>query len=257
MRLAGVAFLPALIACYLLLSLPYLNVHAVLAGYADIWVAAVFCLAVCALYQWQTARHWGYAALWCLMAAFCSQLKNPGAVLALIVLFCGLRLWLNLKPALELALWAIAAVLAAWLLLAGFNLQVPVLGHLAFEKGIIEIGIFGQFELTYHPVGDAFAKTFFVMINWHLLWYLLLPCVCLPCWRLSSPDMVLRSRLSASWRWLPWVPDGLWVLPVLRWLVGIFRLLLERHHWCGYLLSGYWSRLLQPGGSCNFRPRSR
>ena len=99
------------------------------------------------------------------------------------MLMCGLRLWLNLKPALEIALWVIVAVLATWLLLAGFNLQLPLFGHLAYENGIIEIGRFGQFELAYHAVGTAFLKSFFVMINWHLLWYLLLPCVCLGVYR--------------------------------------------------------------------------
>jgi hypothetical protein len=183
LRLAGVALLPALVACYLLLSLPYLNVHAVLAGYADIWVAAAFCLAVCALYQWQIARDWGYAVLWCLMAALCSQLKNPGVVLALIVLFFGLRLWVNLKPVLEIALWVVVAALAMWALVSGFDLQIPLLGHLAFDNGIFEIGRFGKFELAYHAVGAAFVETFFVMINWHLLWYLLLPCACFGVYR--------------------------------------------------------------------------
>jgi hypothetical protein len=178
LRLAGVAFLPALIACYLLLSLPYLNVHAVLAGYADIWVAAAFCLAVCALYQWQSVRRWEYAVLWCLMAVLCAALKNPGAILALIVLFFGIRLWLNLNLVLEIALWVTVGVLAMWALRSGFNLQVPLLGHVVLKNGIIDIGKFGKFELVYHPVGSAFTKSFFVMINWHLLWYLLPPCVC-------------------------------------------------------------------------------
>jgi len=175
LRLAGVPFLLSVIACYFLLSLPYLNVHSVLAGYADIWLAAAFGLAVCALFEWQQRRHWAYAVLWLLLALLCHQLKNPGVVLSLIVLFFGVRAWLNLAPRVEFALWGLMALVAVVVLLVGFSLDVPFFGRVAIDDGVIEAGRFGRFELAYHPVWGAFRETLFVMINWNLLWFLLPP----------------------------------------------------------------------------------
>ena len=80
-RLNGSSVLTATLACYLLLSMPYLNVHTALAGYADIWLAAAFSLAIFALGEWHLNRSWSYGMLVLLMAFFCSQIKAPGLVL--------------------------------------------------------------------------------------------------------------------------------------------------------------------------------
>jgi hypothetical protein len=178
LRLAGVSLLWSVIACYLLLSLPYLNVHAALAGYADIWLAAVFCLAVCALYEYRQCPHWGWTILWLLLALLCAQLKNPGIVLGLIVLVFGVRGWLKLAPALELAAVAAIVLLFTLAMVYGVDLEIPYLGRIAVDAGTIEVGRFGQIEFAYHSVGSAFLETLFVMFNWNLLWYLSLPYVC-------------------------------------------------------------------------------
>ncbi len=175
LRLAGVPFLWAVIACYLLLSLPYLNVHTVLAGYADIWVACAFGLGACALYEFRQTRHWAYAFLLLVLAVLCSQLKEPGIVLAIILLICGARVWLRLNPKLEFAALGVAGMLLALALVFGISLDIPYLGHVALDGASIELGRFGSIELEYHNVSAPFLETFFVMINWNLLWYLLLP----------------------------------------------------------------------------------
>lgn len=177
LRLAGVPYLLAVIACYFLLSMPYWNVHTVLAGYADIWLAAAFSLAICTLYEWQRGRHWGYAVLSLLLSLLCVQLKNPGIFLALIVLVFGIRIWINLPSSLELALWSLAALLAILALVFGFSVEVPGFGRVALDAGTLEAGRLGTFALEYYPVEGAFLETLFVMINWHLLWFFLLPYV--------------------------------------------------------------------------------
>ncbi len=177
LRLAGVPLLLAVLACYGLLSLPYLNVHTVLAGYADIWVAAAFGLAVCALYEYRQSRHWAYALLLLALALLCSQLKEPGVVLALILLLCGIRIWLDVGPRLERALWGVAGISLALALALGVSIDLPYIGRMALDSGAIELGNMGRIELAYHDVFPAFTETLFVMINWHLLWYLVLPCV--------------------------------------------------------------------------------
>jgi hypothetical protein len=175
LRLAGVPFLLAVIACYLLLSLPYLNVHTVLAGYADIWVASAFGLAVCALHEWRQTRHWAYAVLVLVLALLCGLLKQPALVLAAILLVCVARVWFDLKPKVELALLAVVVVVVVLPLVFGVTADVPHLGHINLKGGVVELGRFGKLELEIHDVSVPFLRTFFVMINWNLLWYLLLP----------------------------------------------------------------------------------
>mgnify|MGYP001827483301 CR=1 FL=1 len=169
LRLAGVSPLLATLACYLLLSLPYLNVHTMLAGYADLWLALAFGLAVCALYEWRSTRRACWALLALLLALMCTQLKVPGYFLALIILLGVVRTWLNLAPRTELLLVLGGCAVLALLLGDGVTFSLPGLGRFSFAWGQIEVGPLGQFILEYHPVGWVMGETFLHMINWHLL----------------------------------------------------------------------------------------
>jgi len=172
LRLAGVRLAPAVVGAYLLLSMPFVNVHTALAGYADIWLAAAFTLGVGALHEWQRERNWRWAAVWIVMAVFCAQLKVPGVFLALILVTCGLRAGLDLRPRIERGLLA-AAILAVFVAMAaGFTAELPYLGRVAIGLDHLDLGRAGQFDLAYHPVAPAFARSFFTMLNWHLLGYL-------------------------------------------------------------------------------------
>lgn len=191
LRLAGVPFLLALVAVYLLLSIPFLNVHSALAGYADIWVAAVFGLAVCALYEWRRCRHWAYGLVWLVLALMCSQLKVPGIVLGLIVLFFGILGWLNFSAKQELGALVAGAILVAAVLLIDISLNIPYVGQVTLADGVITMGSVGHFRLEYHDVTAPLFNTLFVMMNWNMLWYLLplfLFYCCLP--RNSSRQLI-------------------------------------------------------------------
>lgn len=171
LRLAGLPAPGAVIAVYALLSLPYLNVHTALAGYADIWLACAFGLSVCALYEWRSTGRWAWAALSLLLAALCAQLKNPGIVLGLIAALCAAWGAVSWRPRRLLA--AGAALLGLVVILALTGIDVPGLGRIALEAGQIEAGRLGRFELAYHPVAGELADTTLVQRNWHLFWYAL------------------------------------------------------------------------------------
>jgi hypothetical protein len=194
LRLARVNFLLAVIAVYLLLSLPYHNVHAVLAGYADIWLAAVFGLAVCALYEWRQDRHAGWALLWCVYAVLCMQLKNPGLTLGLVVLLAGALGSLRSGMRLRVVLGLFAVIVG--LMLIGVEMQLPYLGKFVLDTWEIEVGRFGRFELQYHAVGGAFSTTFFTMINWHLLGYLVPPALLYSLYRVGRPRVPEAELLA-------------------------------------------------------------
>ena len=80
----GASALTALIFTWLLLSLPLLNTHVALAGYADLWMAAVFSLAVIAFLQWARDGDRRQGLLAALLALACPLIKHEGAVWLLL-----------------------------------------------------------------------------------------------------------------------------------------------------------------------------
>jgi len=173
LKLAGSTTIAAVIASYFLLNMPFLNVHSAVAGYADIWLGATFGLAVFALREWHRCRHWGWGLVCVFFGIMCSQLKLPGLVLSAIILLTGLRSMLNLGWKTELAVFALLLCFIAGIVFFGFELDIPHLGNLSVRGTNIATSLFGNFDLEYHPVGEAFIQSLLFSINWNLLWYLL------------------------------------------------------------------------------------
>jgi hypothetical protein len=142
------------IACtYLLLSLPFLQVHVVLAGMVDIFVAAVYGLAAMSFWQWVLARQRQDALLALAMVIVCAALKREGALWAL-----------TFAPALVVAVrhrtgLALAALLG--IAAVGYALFGPA--ELRFMGYVVR----AQFEHVMLPI----YQHLFLMDNWHLLWY--------------------------------------------------------------------------------------
>jgi hypothetical protein len=146
--------LPAAAAAYAIVSLPLLDVHAALAGYADLAVAVFYVFAFLALARWLATRTRADAALALACAAVLPTLKMPGWI------------WLATLPAGVLAayiprrtLGIVVAVAAALLTtLVGYASRygpVPVLGY----------AIGPQPSQT----GAALVSNLFLFANWHLL----------------------------------------------------------------------------------------
>ncbi|TGD72476.1 hypothetical protein E4634_13155 [Mangrovimicrobium sediminis] len=169
LRLAGAALPLAVLGVYLLFSQPFVNVHSALAGYADLWVAATFAAAVFALTEWEERRSLVYAGLALAYAAFCAQLKIPGIILAGMIIALLVAIRLDWRRLLLLALPALAllVVVLTW----GIHLQIPGLGPLTLSAQQVTIPAVGDFRIEFHPVQDALLRANFLMINWHLLWY--------------------------------------------------------------------------------------
>jgi hypothetical protein len=172
LRIQGCSVLLATLACYLLLSMPFLNVHTVLAGYADLWLAAAFSLGVFALSEWHLNRSWSSAALALLMALFCSQLKAPGIVFTVIIVAVLLRSLSNLNYKVEMLAALMLAVLVAAIFWFGIDVEIPGLGRLLIQSDRIEIPRLISYAITPHDVSGRFLKSMFLMINWNLIWYL-------------------------------------------------------------------------------------
>ena len=172
-RLLTASTAASCVAAYLVLSLPYLNVHTALGGYSDLWVAAAFTGGALALNVFHNTRSLGWLALAAAMAVLCMTLKIPGLVLGGLLLGLAVLSATGISTKLLVGLTATAVVLAAGVLAIGVDITMPGIGRLAISADQIVVPYIGRYDLNVYPVGAAFLETLFAMIQWNLMWYLL------------------------------------------------------------------------------------
>jgi len=217
--------LPSLLGTWLVLSLPILDTHIALAGYADLPLSTYFTLGVVAALAWPVTRSRRDAAIALLLLAACIVIKNPGIVWVATVL-PGLIVALFPRHGLRIAAFAFAA--AAIIILVLARSEVHLLGY----------GLHLDFQL---PLGALF-DSYFTLANWHLLWYGLVGCAILAWRRLFSRELApLTVVITAGITFLlfgfaftnagAWVEDQttvnratLHVAPLLvLWMLAAFR----------------------------------
>lgn len=197
-RLWGASPLTALVFTWLLLSLPLLDTHVALAGYADLWMATVFSLAVIAFFQWARDgdRRQGLLALALALAG--PLVKLEGAVWLLLfapmLLAARLRGW---------PLWVItgSAMLLSmvWWLVGGAVFNIPGLGDFHLTPELIQMPYLGRFGLGYRGSWDPVVMNFLVLDNWHLLGYLAFAALGV------ALTFAIRQRRLAGWERAEWV----------------------------------------------------
>lgn len=170
LRREGVATTPAAVASAALLSLPMVTAHVALAGYADLWLAALVLLAVVHAQRWSERRDRRDALAALVCAALLPMIKAEGAVWLVCLLAAtalGPIRW-------RLALATVGIAVALWgaaLPWGGVRLPLPALGWVRLGWGEIEMAKFGRLELTWQSVGSEVLQTLFLLPNWSLLWY--------------------------------------------------------------------------------------
>jgi len=174
-RVAGAGALNAAVFTWFLFTMPLLNTHIALAGYADFFLGACYCAAVMAFYNWYRSRRAWQALLAALFAASCPLVKNEGFYW---LLSFGPGLVLVLLPRRRgLALLG-GGLLALFLLLAFFPPDLVVAGH-----------SLANLDLHFrNRVPGALAVSFWVHDNWHLFaWFLVALGIARVCSRRSPP----------------------------------------------------------------------
>ena len=172
-RLWGASALTALVFTWLLLSLPLLETHVALAGYADLWLSAAFGLAAMAFFQWVRNRDRRQGLLALLLVLACPLIKMEGAVW--LLLFIPVLLAARLRGRWLLALAGVIAALGlSWWLVGGVAFDVPGLGKVRLMPELIQVPYLGRFSLGYRGGWDPVVKNFLVLANWHLFGYLVL-----------------------------------------------------------------------------------
>jgi len=182
LRFSGVGPLIAMAFTYLLLSMPLLNIHVALAGYADIFLGAAYCAGVMALHNWVTTRQRWQGALAIFFGISCTLIKDEGLVwsltlaIALVVLFMSRREAAKLFLLFSLVLVLVFLLAPRDLVIAGHPLR-----HLTPQ---------------FHADGvTGIVQSIWLHDNWHLLGYLLL--LILPL-GLLMPGAMTRTYLEIS-----------------------------------------------------------
>jgi hypothetical protein len=191
LRLAGIGAAQSVLSAAAVLLLPMVTAHVALAGYADLWLAAMLLLATIHLYRWTHAGRRGDALIALVCVALLPMIKVEGAVWMLCILVAvGLgRLrtrWVAIAGGAAALLWL------ATLPWGGLRLPLPGLGVVRIGAGEIETDKFGRVALEWQSVGDEMLQTLFLLPNWSLLWYAA-PIVLWLGWRAIPRDRALRT----------------------------------------------------------------
>lgn len=162
-RAMGLVSWLALALVYVLVSLPLIDAHVALAGYADLWVALTLGLATLAWVRWMVEGERGQLALAACLALCLPAIKLEGTVWLLT--FGGVAA-LDLLP--RRWRWPIVGGLALVTLVA---IAAGAFGPVRVGWNRIDIPSLGTFALAWHGVGGAMVASLFTLPNWHLFWY--------------------------------------------------------------------------------------
>ena len=202
---SGLATLPSLAVLYLLISLPIVGMHGVLAGYADLWMVGTSGMGLAALLLWTQKRQRGALAIGTVLLVVGPCFKTEGWIwLGMGMLFILIHtLWHQRRYA---ALFCVMAIL-----LAGFRLQSVNLGAWGLwgiHEETIHIGPLGQYLLRPYNALPKYFEMIFLRSNFHLLGTLYLLALALLTfinWRASVTHWLMGALIICS----QWVIFGL------------------------------------------------
>ncbi|MEO6928799.1 MAG: hypothetical protein ABI190_06490, partial [Casimicrobiaceae bacterium] len=146
--------LAALAGAAVIASVPLLDVHVALAGYADLPMAAYFTLAALALLRALQTRDRGDIAVAIVFAIACPMIKTPGIVWLLT---------LAIPPVIVLAPRHGTRVV-----LAGYVIALVALLVLAQTSAVV-LGY--RLHLDFAPPWSALFDSLFMLGTWNILWY--------------------------------------------------------------------------------------
>lgn len=171
-RIWGCSVLETSVFLWMLFSLPILDTHIALAGYADLWLAVVLGLGAAAFFQWSRCGDRRQLLLAFLLMLICPFIKHEGAIwlISFIPALLAARLsgrWLS-----AIGLATLGAAMAVWIS-GGLSVALPGAGVLALTPDFVQIPGVGKFVFTYHDSWPALWRNLFVYGTWHLFGYLL------------------------------------------------------------------------------------
>lgn len=171
-RTLGLSRAKALVGVYALGSLPLLDVHVALAGYADLWIATLLGFGALAWMRWIEQRDRGQLVIAAICALLLPALKLEGGVWLLLFVCVAAFSALPFRWRLY-AIGIGACVIGLGMAFGNLALPLVTLGWTHVEAGAVEVPVIGRLSLGWH--GAAFhgvLNALFAQRNWNLLWWL-------------------------------------------------------------------------------------
>jgi hypothetical protein len=182
----------ALLAVVILSTIPFINTHVILAGYADIWVAAYLVLCVFNIQHFLNKPRAKDLLLTTVFMISMLMFKLESWVwLSIFILVMALTLVNKRKR--HWAYLALLLALVVWYVLHGFGFNTTF-GQVEISPHMIKIPAFGVYELAFVNTTSAWIEALFYSNNWNLLWYSI-PFVVWLYWKNSNKDLILFPAL--------------------------------------------------------------
>jgi hypothetical protein len=156
----------SVIAVYALGSLPLINVHVALAGYADLWIATLLAFACLAWIRGLESGQRGQFVLAGLFAVMLPLVKLEGGIW--LVILGGAMLYARMPPRFRRVALMLAPIIASGIVVA-YLLRWPLIA-----PALDRIGLSADTDvlLDHAPaVIGAAAAGLFAQYNWHLFWF--------------------------------------------------------------------------------------
>lgn len=170
LRNFGISRTPSILAVYLLLSMPYLEIHLLLGGYAEIWLATALCFGFLAYLRWRDTRNPVDLGLALLFIVFCTLTKKPGMIWGGML---ALTILVEVLP--RRVLMVIAAAIIAFAVFVfsaeGVGFSIHAIGDFQLTADGITLPYLGSHPWTFTDVSAPLFDSLFMSSNWHLFWY--------------------------------------------------------------------------------------
>ncbi len=162
---------PALLAIagvYLLVSIPLLNAHLALPGYADLWLGGFAGLGFVALLQWSQSQDRTQLLTGLLFLGLGAFIKREGSLWLMMGLLFAIMQVLSWKLLLAMAATAALAIFSGYSLL-----NLPWLGQIGYADGAFYLPRLGAITLQPQDVSFAVINNLFSNSSWNLLYFYL------------------------------------------------------------------------------------
>lgn len=158
---AGLSQRLATLSAYFLGSLPVVNIHASLAGYADLWMLLLSGSGLALLLFWRCRGEKKFMLLAAILLLAGTQIKTEGWLwLGLGVAFVAIESLADRFGCAKLLVATGAGISLIWLLDIT-TLSLGPLGSWGVSQNGIQIGVLGSYAVRpYNPLGDYFRITF-------------------------------------------------------------------------------------------------
>jgi uncharacterized membrane protein YiaA len=185
----------ALFWIYLLLSLPLLNVHIALAGYADLWLATGYAFTIMALLSW-IYLHQPFQIWFAIFAAVFTIATKTEGIAWIATLLPAIFIAIGFKPNLILKLIASVIIgLSVVYLLSPLELSLPEIGQLIIRNDLLQLPGISPLPLKQNNINWQLIRHLFMLNNWNLLWLIIISTLFIGIWYIRNKAELIAAYL--------------------------------------------------------------